>query len=854
MNRDDEIRGIRETGFGRRLGLLVLVAGACFATGKIGLLLPIVQQKVTLLWPPMGIALAAVLLGGAAVWPAIALGSLLVSLSTHTPPVAAVVIAAGNTAAALAGGWLLRRVGFHKRLERVRDVLALLALGVVVAPMISAVVGVAALNLAWRLPSARVLQAALSWWLGDAMGVLLVTPVLLTCLARAFRPLRRERVLEAAALGLCLLAAAALTLSSWRTHLILHLPLAFTLFPFLIWAALRFGPRGAASATFLAVGISFWAATRGPAPFVLGTVEERLLGLYSYMTVAVVTSMLLAAVFAERGRAEEEIRQSEEWLRLALDAGRCGVWNWDIARQRLTWSEEVFTIHGIPPESFQGRLEDFTSRIHPEDSARVGEAIQRALESGDEYQIDFRVVRPQGEVRWITTNGRGFYGEAGQPVRMLGALLDVTDRHRAEEERARLLAAEREARAEAEAANEAKDRFLATLSHELRTPLTPVLAVVSRLEEDGRRRETAGGLTGNLAGELAGGLADDLAMIRRNVELEARLIDDLLDLTRIARGKLELHPEIADLRQIVEHATEMCCEPETASGRLRVVTDLAAGEHRVWGDPSRLTQVLWNLLNNAVKFTPAGGTITLRSRSGPDGLVLEVSDTGVGIDPDVLPHIFDAFEQGRARSPRGTGGLGLGLAISKAIVEMHGGRLAAASPGPGRGAVFMLSLPDLLPRDPETGEVPILPGLPPAVQNPKSEIGNLHILLVEDHADTAEAMAELLRLLGHCVTVAGGVAEAVAAAGIASTTAADGGLDLLISDLGLPDGSGLDVMRAVARSHGVPGIALSGYGMEEDVCKSLEAGFDRHLTKPVSLQALETAIRQALRREAPSDG
>jgi CheY-like chemotaxis protein len=253
--------------------------------------------------------------------------------------------------------------------------------------------------------------------------------------------------------------------------------------------------------------------------------------------------------------------------------------------------------------------------------------------------------------------------------------------------------------------------------------------------------------------------------------------------------------------------------------------------------------VLWNLLSNAVKHTPAGGSITVRSCPEPDHLRLQVADTGVGIDPEAMPYIFDAFEQGRARGPRRTGGLGLGLAISKAIAEMHGGTLSAASEGPGRGATFTLILP-------RGNELPALLEEPPAVENPKSKIQNLRILLVEDHADTAEAMAELLRLLGHEVTVAGDVASALAAG---EALAGGGSLDLLISDLGLPDGSGLDVMHAISR-FGVPGIALSGYGMEEDVRRSHEAGFSRHLTKPVGLPALESAISQLLRQEAPRDG
>ena len=258
----------------------------------------------------------------------------------------------------------------------------------------------------------------------------------------------------------------------------------------------------------MAVAIAFWATARGLAPFALGTVEERLMYLYSYTAVSMLTSMLLAAVFAERAQAEEGIRRSEERLRLALDAGRCGAWDWDIAGERLTWSEEVFAIHGIAPEDFRGRIEDFTSAVHPEDAERVGKAIQQALEGREGYQIEFRIVRPNGEVRWIDTNGRSIQDESGTPVRMLGAMLDVTDRHQAEEERARLLDRESEARAEAEAANEAKDHFLATLSHELRTPLTPVLLVASGLAEDERCRPSCADAGHDPAQRRARGAAD----------------------------------------------------------------------------------------------------------------------------------------------------------------------------------------------------------------------------------------------------------------------------------------------------------------------------------------------------------
>ncbi len=393
-------------------------------------------------------------------------------------------------------------------------------------------------------------------------------------------------------------------------------------------------------------------------------------------------------------------------------------------------------------------------------------------------------------------------------------------------ENARLYEAERRARAEAETANQAKDRFMATLSHELRTPLAPVLAVIYGLELE----------------ELPASLRERLATIRRNVELEARLIDDLLDLTRIASGKLELKPEVADLRQILEHAMDACCPPGSPD-RPRFQLAVPAQDLRLWADAPRLTQVFWNLLKNALKFSPDGGPISIRARRDEDSgqLVVEVSDRGIGIDPERLPRVFDAFEQGQRKITRQFGGLGLGLAISKAIVELHGGRIAAASQGPGQGTTFTVRLPvgaarlqtsTVLPR-PEPGTA-----LPHGAERP------LHILLVEDHPDTAEAMAELLSAVGHRVTVANNAAEAMTAAEKAQRPPAREEIDLVISDVGLPDVSGLELMAQLKSRFSLRGIALSGYGMDEDVKRSREAGFDRHLTKPVNLQILRDAIRQ----------
>jgi two-component system CheB/CheR fusion protein len=333
-------------------------------------------------------------------------------------------------------------------------------------------------------------------------------------------------------------------------------------------------------------------------------------------------------------------------------------------------------------------------------------------------------------------------------------------------------------------------------------------------------------------------------MIRRNVELEARLIDDLLDLTRIARGKLELHRREVDARGVLEHALANI-ERELAEKSLRLEVRLAAEDHRVWADAPRLTQVFWNLLSNAVKFTPQGGSISVRSRVEPRplgarDLIVEISDTGIGIEPEVLPRIFEAFEQTDRRITRKFGGLGLGLAVSRAIVDLHGGRLSVASGGRGEGATFAVRLP-LGGIQEDLDETGIWLSRPrPAAERTAAADRSLRILLVEDHEDTAEAMADLLRMIGHEVAVARSVTTAL---DLAATFPGDG-IDLVLSDLGLPDGSGHDLMRELVRLYGWKGIALSGYGMEEDIRRSQEAGFARHLTKPVNLEALRAAIGQ----------
>lgn len=360
----------------------------------------------------------------------------------------------------------------------------------------------------------------------------------------------------------------------------------------------------------------------------------------------------------------------------------------------------------------------------------------------------------------------------------------------------------------AEAANQAKDRFLAALSHELRTPLNPVLMWACATVEDEK---------------LDPAFKEGLRMICRNVELEARLIDDLLDLTRISRGKLQLNLQPCSADELMQHALEIV-QSQIAGKNLQVTLDLAASNHLIMADPTRIQQVFWNVLKNATKFTPENGRISIRSHdSGPEVVEFEISDTGCGMDPDVMPKLFTAFEQGGG----GGEGLGLGLAICKAILELHGARITASNQASGPGAVFTIQF--------NTAAVPMEEGRP-AETPPAPPWRKLRILVVEDHEYTATVMSRLLEREGHEVKTA---ATVRAALDILQSTQ----LDLLVSDLGLPDGNGFQVMRELAKISKAKGIAVSGYGMEDDLERSSLAGFSAHLTKPINVQELQETIQ-----------
>ncbi|HEX5243245.1 MAG TPA: PAS domain S-box protein [Tepidisphaeraceae bacterium] len=425
--------------------------------------------------------------------------------------------------------------------------------------------------------------------------------------------------------------------------------------------------------------------------------------------------------------------------------------------------------------------------------------------------IEKRYVRKDGSAVWVRVNLAKLADRDGK--RSVAMIEDITEQHLATIGLAK-------AKEEAEAANIAKDNFLATLSHELRTPLTPVLATLSSWEA---RRS------------FPREFADDLEVVRRNVDLEARLIDDLLDLTRIAKGKFVLNMETLDVQKVLDAVITMY-RADIKAKRIKLSVRLDAGECYVRGDPGRLQQVFWNILKNAVKFTPEDGSIAIATHNGRQGHVqITFTDSGIGISQEMLGRLFQPFEQETAGR---YGGLGLGLVITKTILEAQQGVIEAKSDGPGKGASITITLPCVQ----QSLEAP--PASPePRESDGQSTDSGYRVLLVEDHVDTARVLARLLAINEHTVTTTHSIAEALHAL-------QQDDFDILVSDIGLPDGTGIDLIHAVRDDlrKQMPAIALTGFGMDEDVKRTLKAGFNDHLTKPINFARLEETIQRACKR------
>ena len=472
-------------------------------------------------------------------------------------------------------------------------------------------------------------------------------------------------------------------------------------------------------------------------------------------------------------------------------------------------NKALLDLLGITHEQILGK--NFFDLKYPDDlAARLQRQIQQVIDTRQPVTDETPYTSQSGAGGYYEYIFNPVFAADGSVESVAGTTRDVTHRREVEQ-------ALSEARDAAEHANNAKDRFLAVLSHELRTPLSPVVMSVTEMENDP---------------DLPPKFREDVTTIRRNIELETKLIDDLLDLSRVTSDKLRLNLQPHGVHEILRHVIQIC-DADLREKRLNVIERLDATRDLASVDAARLQQVFWNLVRNATKFTPAGGDVTIRTWNDDAGhLCVDVIDSGIGIAPELLPRIFDAFEQGDARITRQFGGLGLGLAIAKAVVEMHGGAIRVASKGMGKGTTFTVRL-DVVAASPVERDA--------ACPSPAGAVGvaGPRLLLVDDHPDTARTLARLLTRSGYEVRTASSVAAAL-------KLAAAEPFDLVVSDIGLPDGTGYELMQEARARYGLCGIALSGYGMEEDMRRSKDVGFVEHVVKPVNMAHLEQVIRRVI--------
>jgi PAS domain S-box-containing protein len=655
---------------------MALVGLAYLGAAELSLRVALVERNVTPVWPPTGIALVALLLFGPRVWPAIAAAAFVVNAPISPSVVVALAITVGNTLAPLLALFLLKKAGFRPELDRLRDAMAIVFLAALVGMLVSATVGSAALALSGAVPLAAYGGTWAVWWAGDAMGVLVFAPFLLSLRAHPGEASWLRRI-EAIALFIALAVVSYLVFRS-------RLELQYVVFPFLGWAAWRFELRGAAPAALIASGIAVWAAVRGYGPFEGGTLFQKMVTLQVFNVAIAFASFVFAAVVTERRRAgaalaraaqdleervrlrtselsranrelelqmrereqaEEELRRTGALLSQAQQIAHIGSWEWDIGRDTVTWSDELFRIFGLHPREFEGTYDAFLRLVHPHDRGRVDADVERAVRERTSFEFHHRIVRPDGEERVVSARGEVITDPSGTSIRLVGTGQDITEQRRAEE---------------------TLRRFIANASHELRTPLTTVAGYAETLATRGR--------------DLSPGVFDEfLHTLGREGERARHLIDSLLDLSRAeqrgARGV-----EAVALAELARRAIEAAPPPDPALVDVRIpaaATGLA--------DPESLERVLINLLTNAYKY--GGPQVWIAQRDGGSGIV--VADDGPGVHQETIPQLFEPFSRGPGAPGMGSG---LGLAIARTLMESFGGQIHYEAGAP-NGARFVLMLP-----------------------------------------------------------------------------------------------------------------------------------------------------------------
>ncbi len=527
--------------------------------------------------------------------------------------------------------------------------------------------------------------------------------------------------------------------------------------------------------------------------------------------------LLLIASSIRRTRTEVALRESEERFRAAFNQAAVGIAHVDIDGSWLRVNGTLCQMLGYSADELtRMRFQDIT---HADDLSKdVSQMHQLLAGEINTYVMEKRYIRKDGRQLWANLTVSLVRHSTGEPHYFIAVVENIDERKRIQADRDQLLERERVARSDAESAMRAKDHFLAVVSHELRTPLTPVTTGLDLLAR---------------SPEVMAEHSEIVVMMQRNIETESQIISDLLDVARLANNKLDVRFAMVDLHQLLRDV-EQTFRISTQHKQVYLQLELGADHYHVNADARRMTQVFMNLVGNAIKFTPDGGRIVIRTADTDARRIrVEVEDNGIGLDPEVIQRLFKPFEQAEVNMARRYGGLGLGLSIARSIIELHGGTLSVVSQGPGKGACFIAEMP---------ATAPVIARRQEASES-NHGIAQKRILVVEDNGDTLQALVRLLKTLGHHVTAAQSATQ-----GLEIGTREH--FDLVLSDIGLPDFSGWELIRRLRQQVKTPAIALSGFGTEEDQKRSKEAGFSDHLTKPVDIIRLESAIRAVFENAA----
>jgi PAS domain S-box-containing protein len=533
--------------------------------------------------------------------------------------------------------------------------------------------------------------------------------------------------------------------------------------------------------------------------------EPRTLRDEELQLAAVIAAHVAFAV--QRTRDAAMARRSEAHLRYVLDAAAMGTWDWDLTRQTVQWSDNLERLHGVPPGTFDATFASYERHIHPEDRERVMASIRVALSGGPPHDVEYRVIAPDGTERWV--EGKAHVEmDRDTPVRMSGVCMIVTPRKEAEH--ARL--------ASAEEASRLKDDFLATLSHELRTPLNAILGWVQML------------LAGTLPADRARQAID---IIGRNAKAQAQLIEDILDISRIITGKLEIESQVVAVPHLLDGVVGGALTAARAK-QITITRHIPDGLPAIDGDPKRLHQVLSSVVGNAIQFTPEKGSVDIRAVGDAAGVEITVRDSGVGIPPEFLPHVFDRFRQADSRATRRHGGLGLGLAIARHVLEQHRGSITADSEGTGRGTTVTIRLPGRA----QQGQ----PAMPVAATHGglALRLDGAKVVVVDDQRDSCELLAALFEQCGaHVVQCANAPA--------ALSTLLSSSVQLLVADIAMPDVDGYDLIRQVRQIDArIPAVAVTAYAYPQDRLKALAAGFTAYCAKPIDATHFLRIVRNVM--------